>query len=331
EAISGKVVYVEDSRTDPRVRYPAQARKEGIVSALVAGMIYRGRPVGVMRIYTGQRYRFSAFERSLLQALASQAAAAIVNAQLHAEALEAERYQRQIQYAGQVQRRMIPARAPAHHRLQIGCVYDPMMELGGDFYDFLELGQGDLGLVIADVVGKGVAASLMMASVRSALRTAAQEIYDLDKVMARANRQLCHDTLISEFATVFYGVINPDATRLTYCNAGHDPPLLLRDGQFQSLETGGMVIGVRPDERYEKGVVHLRPGDLLVLYTDGLVEATNFQHQWFGRQNLRRSILRYRQLDAQELAQQLLWDVRRFVGLADRIDDITLVAVKVCG
>ena len=203
------------------------------------------------------------------------------------------------------------------------------MEVSGDFYDFIELDEGHLGITIADVVGKGVPASLMMASLRSALRTYAEGIYDLDQVMARTNRHLYRDTLSGEFATVFYGVIAPDARRLTYCNAGHDPPLLLRDGRFETLEVGGTALGILPNEQYDKGLLHLRPGDILVFYTDGLTEAMNFQDQKFTTDRLRKSILRYRQLDAQPLAHQLLWDVRRFIGLADRNDDITVVAVKI--
>ncbi len=329
DAIAGNLVYVEDSRKDPRVRYPAQARTEGLVSALIAGMLYRNRPIGVMRIYMGTVYQFSNFEQSLLKALASQAATAVVNARLYQEALTAERYQRQLQYAAQIQRRMIPQNPPNHAHLQFGTVYDPVMEVSGDFYDFIELDEGHLGITIADVVGKGVPASLMMASLRSALRTYAEGIYDLDQVMAHTNRHLYRDTLSGEFATVFYGVIAPDARRLTYCNAGHDPPLLLRDGRFETLEVGGTALGILPNEQYDKGLLHLRPGDILVFYTDGLTEAMNFQDQKFTTDRLRNSILRYQQLDAQPLAHQLLWDVRRFIGLADRTDDITVVAIKV--
>jgi len=329
DAIAGNLVYVGDSRKDPRVRYPAQARSEGLVSALIAGMLYRNRPVGVMRIYMGTVYQFTDFEQSLLKALASQAATAVVNARLYQDALAAERYQRQLQYAAQIQRRMIPQNPPIHAHLQFGTVYDPVMEVSGDFYDFIKLGEGHLGITIADVVGKGVPASLMMASLRSALRTYAEGIYDLAQVMARANRHLYRDTLTGEFATAFYGVVAPDARRLTYCNAGHDPPLLFRDGRFETLEVGGTALGILPNEQYDKGLLHLRPGDILVFYTDGLTEAMNFQDQQFTTARLRKSILRYQHLDAQQLAHQLLWDVRRFIGLADRTDDITIVTVKV--
>ena len=329
KALSGEMVYIRDSRTDPRVRYPTQAATEGIVSAFVVGMMFRNEPVGVIRVYTDRVYDFSDYEQSLLRALASQAATAVTNARLYQEALTAERQQRQIQYAGEVQRRMIPAAPPEHAALEFGCAYVPVMEVGGDFYDFVRLGSGNLGVSIADVVGKGVPASLLMASLRAALRTYAEGIYDLDHVMVRVNRHMCRDMLASEFATVFYGVFSPDGHRLTYCNAGHNPPLLLRKGQFDSLNVGGMVVGVNAHATYDKGITHTEPGDVLVLYTDGLTEAINFHDEQFGIERLRESILRYQDLDANQLAQQLLWDVRRFKGLADRIDDITLVVVKV--
>lgn len=329
EALEGKIVYIADAPSDPRTRYPEQARAEGLVSGLIAGMIYRGKPVGVVRVYTGVKYRFSPFEAALLRAIASQTAAAIVNARLHEEAIEADRYARQMHYAGQVQRRMIPKHPPAHASMQFGCIYDPTLEVGGDFYDFIELSEGHLGIAIADVVGKGVPASVMMASVRSALRAYAHNVYDINEILSHVNRHMCRDTLTSEFATLFYGVLSPDGRTLTYCNAGHDPPLLLRDGKIIRLDVGGLAIGVIPDEAYVRDVVKLEPGDLILLYTDGVVEALNFADQAFGRQRLEESLIRYRDLHGGKIAHNVLWDVRRFVGLADQTDDITMVSIKV--
>ena len=237
--------------------------------------------------------------------------------------------QRQLQHAGEIQRRMMPARLPASTVYEFGAVYDPTLAVGGDFYDLVELPKGHIGICIADVMGKGIPAALMMASIRSALRAQADQVYDLDRMIGRVNRLLCRDTLPGEFATLFYGVLAPDRSRLTYCNAGHDPPLLLRGDDFIELTTGGMVLGVMSDTAYERGLVELRLGDIIVLATDGVTTALNFEDRAYGRERLRDSIQRHRQLAAQQLASQLLWDVRRFVGLADQADDTTLVVVKV--
>ncbi len=172
-ALSGQTVYIEDAPNDPRVRYPQEARREGIRSGLVTGMFHRGKPIGVLRVYTGKKHRFSAFEAGLLRAMAAQAASAIETARLHQEELQAERVRKQIMMASDVQRRMIPTKAPRHGRLSFAALYQPSLGLGGDFYDFIELPEDRIGVAIADVVGKGIPAALMMASVRSVLRATA--------------------------------------------------------------------------------------------------------------------------------------------------------------
>ena len=328
-ALEGEIVRVADAPNDPRTQYPAQARREGIVSSLVCGMRYRGKAVGVLRVYTGRPHAFTPLEEALLRAVASQAAAAIVNARLLTETLEAQRTAQQLAYAGEVQRRMIPAQPPVTEGAEIGAVYRPTFEVGGDFYDFIELPEQNLGIAIADVVGKGVPASLMMASLRSALRVYAHFTYDVEQIAEDINRHVYRDTTSGEFATVFYGVLSPDARRLTYCNAGHNPPMLLRDGRIAYLEVGGMAIGIDPRQIFEPDVLELHPGDLLLLYTDGAIEALDFNDKAFGLGRLEASLIRHADHPAQHVVKHVLWDLRRFRGLADRVDDVTLVAVKV--
>ncbi|MFQ5496012.1 MAG: PP2C family protein-serine/threonine phosphatase, partial [Phycisphaerae bacterium] len=236
---------------------------------------------------------------------------------------------RQVEAAGQIQRRMIPASAPTIPGLGFGRVYDPSLQLSGDFYDFLELPEGRVGLVIADVVGKGLPAALMMASVRSALRGyAARPDLDVHEVVAAVNEYMVRDTKIGEFATLVYGVFSDDGHRFRYCNAGHDAPLLFRDDRFVELTTGGMVLGVRSQEPFEADTIELAAGDLLVLTTDGVSEAISYEGEAYGRERLYASLRKHRELDPQPLARQILWDVRRFVGLAEQSDDITIVVVK---
>lgn len=328
-AIAGQTVYVADLPADPRTLYPRQARREGIVSSLVAGMAYRGKPLGVIHIYTGQPHRFSAFEAMTLRAIAAQAAVAIANSRLYAEALEAERYARQLKYAGEVQRRMIPAEPPEHPRIEFGCVYSPSLDVGGDFYDFIELPRGHLGMAICDVVGHGVPASLLMSSIRGALRAFSDSIYDLDDIIARVNRAMCRDTMVSEFATLFYGVFSPDGRRLTYCNAGHEPPLLLRDGRIEYLEVCGPAIGVMPDARFGKLVLHLKTDDRLLLFTDGATEALDFSDRAYGRDRLERALIEFADMPTRVLPRQIVWDVKRFMGLSGQSDDITLVGARI--
>ena len=336
--MAGQTVYIADAAADPRTRFPQEAKEEGLVSGLCVPMTYRGTTVGVLRIYAGEVYRFSPYEETLLRNVASQAAAAIIESRLIKEQRETETYLRQMRYAGEIQRRMIPHRPPAHPTVTFGCVYDPSLDVGGDFYDFIVLPDGSVGLTIADVVGKGIPGALMMASVRSALRayavgrstgTGQKRDEGVAAIMSRVNRHMGRDTLSSEFATLFYGVFSATGGTLSYVNAGHDPPLLLRDGRFRELDVGGMVIGVRADASFDSETIELHSRDVLLFYTDGVIDAVNFHGERFGRDRLRKSILKHCQAEPDTMAEQLKWDTRRFAGLAPQTDDITIVVARV--
>lgn len=327
-AFAGGVVYVEDMTADPRVVYPEDAEREGLVSFLVAGMIYHGRPIGLFQIYSAVRQKFGRFDINLLQSIAQITATAIESARFNASRKEGEKVQRQVRLAADVQRRMLPSAMPQIKPFDIGARYVPSFELGGDFYDFIDL-DGHLGVAVCDVVGKGVAASLLMASVRASLRAYAQDVYDIDEIMARVNIALTRDTRSDEFATLFYGVLDPSTRRMTYCNAGHEPPLLLRDGRFTKLDVGGTVVGIDEEQVYEKGVAQLEPGDFLLFYTDGLTDAQNFSNEKFGRTRILKAMRDAEKSTAQEAVNHILWEMRRFIGLKPAIDDTTIVAVKV--
>ncbi len=328
---TGECVYIADERTDPRVLFKDDARREGIVSALCAPMSYRGGVEGSIRVYTKRPHEFDWFETSLIRGAAAQAAAAVVNARLYAEAVDAENMRRQLRLAGEVQRRMIPPHPPEVPGLDIAAIYVPCFELGGDFYDFIELPDRNIGICVADVVGKGVRASLLMASARSALRVLAGHIYELSSVLGALNRHMVRDSQDGDFVTMFYGVLDMATMRLTYCCAGHDPGLLVRDGKVRELTTLGGVVGMDTSVRYGQEWVDLRSGDVLVLCTDGLPEAMNFEDEVFGRERIRRAALEETQRggSARSVGNHLLWEMRRFAGLQKRFDDLTLVVVKV--
>jgi sigma-B regulation protein RsbU (phosphoserine phosphatase) len=320
--------YSADVATDPRTLYPDDAKREGIVSVLSVGMRFQGRPVGVLRVYTEKQRQFSQLQINLLKAVAAQAGAAIENTRLHVEAVEAQRLEEQVRMAADVQQRMIPQTPPTLPGIDIATVYEPCYELGGDLYDFFELPYDNLGLVIADVSGKGVPASLIMATVRASLRAQVDNLYYIDEVVRRINTMLCRETTTSEFVTLLYGVVDAPNRRLTYCNAGHPPAMLLRDGVISELATGNMVLGVSKDEPYTQSILELESGDTLLLYTDGLSDAMNFEKQTFGRQRLIEAFMQGGET-ADEVAQNVLWQMRKFVGLSKRTDDVTMIVVRV--
>jgi phosphoserine phosphatase RsbU/P len=325
-----KPVFIADLRSDPRVLYPAEADHEGIVSGLCAPLVYKGRPEGVIRVYTSDKREFDWFEASLLQAIASNAASAIVNARLHEEAVHAAEMQRQLRLAGVVQRQMIPRETPKVPGFDIGAAYVPCFELGGDFYDFIELPEHNLGIAICDVIGKGVRASLLMASIRASLRAHASETYEMSEVLAKVNEVLSADSLSSDFATLFYSVLDLRSRRLTYANAGHTPPLLFRDGQVCHLTTGGGVVGVSEFSEWKQESMVFHSGDVLLAYTDGLSEAMDFEDEAFGRERVEKAALEAisQGYSAEAIIRHVLWQMRRFAGLQTRLDDLTLVAIK---
>lgn len=328
---NGEVIEIDDLTSDPRVFYPEMARGEGLASMLCAGMNFRGQAIGTLQIFTDQPRRFSHFERSLLRAIAQLLASAVENARLDTERRKNQQVINQLHLAADVQRRMMPQRMPKIAPFDVAAKYVPSYDLGGDFYDFIYL-EGSLGIGIGDVVGKGVAASLLMASVRSALRAYAQDLYDLDEVISRVNVALSSDTRDSEFATLWYGVLDPNTRRLTYSNAGHDPPMLVRHGKVHQLDTGGMIVGVDPQQHYDKGLWDLLPGDLLLLYTDGLPDAMDKNGRRFGRPAVEAALLEVAgepRVNAAGVVSHMIAAMRRHTGLRRSTDDCSLVAVRV--
>lgn len=341
-ALAGDVVRVPDMTAEPRIKDHNLIRREGLISAITTGMLHHGRAIGLIRLYTRKPRRYSDAEAELLRALSEQAATAVANARLQAFREENTRIQSQVRLAAQVQQRMLPTSFPNTPRFEMAARYWPSFELGGDFYDFFTLDNKHLAITVGDVVGKGVAAALLMAAVRASLRAHAQDINDLDEVLSRVNAALCADTLVSEFATMWFGVADPDELRLTYCGAGHEWPILYRpplgdrktsDADLIRLTADGMALGIDPQQRYPMGIFHLKPGDMIIAFTDGLTDAANFESKRFGGTRLRNTLVDLfaaePQAPAARVVDHVFWTLRQFTGLAKRTDDITLIAVKV--
>lgn len=352
-ALKGEVVAATDLLADPRVLIPEQVRAEGVRSFISAGLVVRGRPIGVIRLYGRAERSFSEWDRRLIRSIGNQAAAAVDQARLMRVEDHEKLVQRQLAIASDVQRRMLPRSLPTAPGLDIAARYEPSLELGGDFYDVFELGN-QIGMVVGDVVGKGIAAALLMSHVRATLRAHVQDVYHIDEVMRKVNRALCRDTLESEFASAWYGVVDPQSLRLTYVSAGHEPPFVTRrreggagvgggaggaSGEPETVELrgGGLVLGIDATEGYERTIFDLKRGDIVVSYTDGLMDVRNFEGEKLGRLALERSV---RDLVAREapgsvtaarVLEHLMWTVRQFAGLMPKPDDITIVVLRVVG
>lgn len=339
-ALAGDIVTVEHIQADDRVLIADRAEAEGLRAFINAGLVFQNKPVGVIRLYSRTPRRFGEAERGLLRSIAQQAAVAVEQARLLRFQQEEQRVQRQLQLAADIQRRMLPRSLPKVAGLDIAARYTPSFELGGDFYDLLEL-NGHLGLAVGDVVGKGIGAALLMASVRASLRAHAEETYNLDEIVGKVNAALCRDTLDREFASLWYGVIDPHTLGLTYCSAGHEPTFVVRHhagrpptpADIDELGVGGMVVGINPQEVYARETYQLRAGDVLVAYTDGVNDAQNFSNEKFGKKRLKSAVLKALAQNPEATAAQILeaiqWELRQFIGLRDRTDDQTLAIVRV--
>lgn len=338
-AADGEIVVSEDVEHDDRIMIPERAASEGVRSVINAGLLVYGRSLGVLRCYGSAPRVFTPEERRLVRSIAQQTAAAIEQARLMQARERESRAQRQLQVAGAVQRRMLPASLP-DLGVDIAARYQPSFDLGGDFYDAFRVGES-LGVVIGDVVGKGVPAALLMSAVRATLRAHVQDLYNLDEVIGRVNTALCRDTLESEFATLWYGVLDPDSRRLTYCSAGHEPPMILRvpdhrpptSADLDELALGGMVVGIDPSQRYHRGMCDLQAGDVFLAYTDGVTDLRNFDQKRFGKQRLVKAVLSSvadnPHASAAEIIEHVMWTLRQFAGLAPQADDMTLVVLRV--
>ncbi|MEO1583668.1 MAG: GAF domain-containing SpoIIE family protein phosphatase [Planctomycetota bacterium] len=343
-AAEGEVVVVEDLRSDPRIVGLERVLDEGVVGFVTCAMVFRDRPIGAIRLYDREPRLLTKGETRLVRSIAQQAGIAIEQARLLELQAEDRRIQRQLQLAGDVQRRMLPAEMPAIEPFDVAARYVPSFELGGDFYDAFRVGtkqEPHLGLAVGDVVGKGVAAALLMSSVRSSLRAFADEVYDLDEIVSRTNRALARDTMESEFATLWYGVADPRSLHLTYCAAGHEPPLIVRVPEHRApttadvdeLSTGGMAAGIDPSQRYQRGHFDLSRGDIVVCYTDGITDASNFEGKRFTKRRMIEALLETLsekpEASAAEVTEGVLWRIRQFVGLARQADDQTLLVMRV--
>jgi serine phosphatase RsbU (regulator of sigma subunit) len=345
-AFAGEAVVLDDMRVDGRVKYKEATIKEGLVSQLTVAMHFKGQAIGVLRLYSPRPKRFYEDDINLARAVASQCAVAITNARLYAEAIEGARIAEQMRLAGVIQRRMIPDKAPLIQGLDIAATYIPCFDVGGDLYDFLQVSDRCIVVAIADVMGKGMPAALMMSSFQGALQAYANALMPcqgvlhvcaqneckadvVKEIIRRLNEMACRECRNGEFVTLFYAIIDVKEGTITYCNCGHEPSALIRNGRIMDLKKGGLVLGVDAQAEYEIETVELKAGDSLLFYTDGLIDAVNFDNELWGRENLLETAKKYTTDSAEQMIKNILRYRRRFVGLARQIDDTSIVVVKV--
>lgn len=241
---------------------------------------------------------------------------------------EKEAIERQVQIALEVQRELFPKRVPAVRGLQLAGVCQPAVGVGGDYYDFIEMGEERVGIVIADVSGKGIPAALLMAALQASVRGLCLPETSAAEMNGRLNDVLYRSTSAARYATLFFGIFDGREGRLTFSNAGHNPPLCIGGNGAARLVAGGIPLGVLLGSRYEQDARPLASGDILALYTDGVTEAPNPQGEEFGEERLIAVLQRNRERSVDELIPIVLDEVRRWSGGAAPHDDLTLVLAR---
>jgi serine phosphatase RsbU (regulator of sigma subunit) len=266
----------------------------------------------------------------IVSGIAHQTALAIQSDRLQQEMAGRERLERELQLAREIQQTLMPRQLPDLLGWELAVLCLPARQVGGDFYDFFELPDGRLGLVIADVADKGMPAALFMALTRTLVRAAALEEPSPAAALARTNNLLVPDAEQGMFVTAIYAVLSIETGELVYANAGHNPPLLSRaeTGQLEPLAKGGMALGVLADSEADDHRSILEPGDSLVFYTDGITEAFSPEGDIFGEELLQTAIKDTDGLSAQATLDRIHESVLSFSGGTSQSDDLTLMVVR---
>jgi serine phosphatase RsbU (regulator of sigma subunit) len=311
-------------QTETRLAVALRAKKD------IVGVLLLGPPIG--------RSEFTVIQKRILRACAEQFALMIENARLTDRIVEQEKLRRDLALAAEVQKRLLPETSPETSLGTLAAISVPARTVGGDYFDFLDVGNHRIGIALADIAGKGVAAALIMSVVHASLRIiAAEGSVSLPDLAAKMNRFLYRSTRSSSYATFFYAQVDEESRQLRYVNAGHNPPYLLRSAdpdsgstlQIDELSTGGMIIGMFPQVSYEEATVDLRTGDVLIVFTDGVTEALNPEGEEFGETRLKELLRSVAHLAVEEMSSKISQELKTWISHAEQHDDLTFIVMKV--
>jgi serine phosphatase RsbU (regulator of sigma subunit) len=327
--IRGKSVLTSDAQHDPRFA-SGTVVLQGVRSVLavplgvsdkVFGIIYADSPIA--------EGRFTEDHLKVLTTLASVAAIRVENARLVEARLERERFERELALASEIQQRFQPTAPPHVLGYELQGISFPCYEIGGDYYDFIEREDGRLVIALGDVSGKGTAAALLMSSLHAAIHAQSASHNTLSATISAVNRYLADNIPANRFVTLFYAELDPESGALSFLNAGHNPPLIVHSaGTVEQLASGGLPLGIKPDAEYREGRTQLQPGDVLVIYSDGVTEAVSPTGEEFGATRLYEVVSRNIEASAAGIRDRIESSLTKFAQGTSAADDITLVIVK---
>jgi len=328
----------------PPERRAAREREREALESLRAHLLVQVRTrelmVGILSLGLRRgQFRYAARDKEVLMSVAAQLALVIENAGLAERLVAEERLRRELALAAEVQRRLLPEQPPESVAVELAGFCQPARGVGGDYYDFIAFDNRQLGIAIADVAGKGMAAALLMSTIQATLRSLSagsnqgpQGSHTLADMVATLNRLLWNSTGGLNYVTFFYAQFDQSTRRLAYVNAGHNPPLFFRAGQadgFRQLSSGGTVVGIFEHCAYEQETIQMSPGDVLLAYTDGLTEAFDVGGEEFGVAKLREAVAETAHLSVDEIRDEIIRRVRDWCADTPLHDDLTFIVLKV--
>ncbi|NIR48283.1 SpoIIE family protein phosphatase [candidate division KSB1 bacterium] len=301
-----------------------------IRSILSVPLLCKGKLIGVINLFNKKDDgKFSNDDQRLLSIIASQSAQVIENARLYEEEKHLRQIEQELATARSIQIELLPDEGPNVEGFDIAGVSHPAKEVGGDYFDFIKLDEDRWGIALGDISGKGIPAALLMSSLQATLRSQALTTTSIVDCISKTNNILYLNTASNKFVTLFFGLLEGKKGRFSYVNAGHNFPFLFdKSGGFQSLETGGMVLGILPECKFEKNDVGLKPGEIIIIYSDGVTEAENEQEEQFGEERLRDIVWKYSNLSSKQIMDKIYAEVSGFAGPKKQDDDVTLVIIK---
>jgi phosphoserine phosphatase RsbU/P len=332
-AISRKeAILSADASTDSQFQMSESIVDFQIHSVMCAPLLDSdGEVLGVIQVDTNDpRRRFSRDDLDVLASVACQAAVAVENTQLHEVALREEVLQRELGLAHRVQKGLLPAGPPQLDGYQFFDFYNPAQQLGGDYYDYVHLPGGRLASVLADVCGKGIAAALLVARLSAEIRYCLASLPQPVDAVTRLNQVFCENRWEDKFVTMLLTVLDPARHEVTFANAGHMAPLMRRaSGIVEEVAEaqGGLPLGIDGDSTYQQFSIQLAPGDTMIMYTDGVLDAENRHGDRYGADRLQEKV-RTSAVDAAAMGQQLITDVTQFIGDHPQADDICLTCLR---
>ncbi len=298
-------------------------------SEMVAPIISNDEVIGVFDLESDALNAYDEDDLSVLQMLASQVAIIIEKVQLHEQVIEKNRLQTQLEIARQVQLDLLPAADPQIEGFDISAYIFPTEEVSGDYYDWVKMFDDQIGIVVADAVGKGIPAALLMAFLRASLRSSVQVGYAPHIAMSKVGNLLWDSVEDNQFITAIYGILDATNRTFVFSNAGHNPPLLIKpNGEYRFVEYGDLPLGMFSDSRYHQHFIRLEANQLMVLYTDGIVESANANGEEYGNDRFAKRVLEGIELPAKELIDFIRKGVADFTERKFLDDDGTLFIVK---